>query len=188
MDISRGRVQRPSDAGTIDGYFPSETTRTCRNPDGCASFHDACVRYRAITVMALLVLTATVTSFVSSDRDRADASPPQDCFWSSVFDEENGNLFFPDTAVNYYLGRVSLPPGGELLLRGRFPHARYISFNLYDGAGRPTDALADSDIRPDRSSTNPFVGLFKVDRAGWASRLTPAGVGGCRPSVCGGVG
>ena len=30
--------------------------------------------------------------------------------------------------------------------------------------------------------------LFKVDRAGWASRLTPAGVGGCRPSVCGVVG
>ena len=110
-----------------------------------------------ITLIALLVLTATVTSFVPSDRDRADASPPQDCFWTSVFDEENGNLFFPDTAVNYYLGRVSLPPGGELLLRGRFPHARYISFNVYDEVGRPTDALADSAIRPDQRSTNPFV-------------------------------
>ena len=32
------------------------------------------------------------------------------------------------------------------------------------------------------------IRLFKVDRAGWASRLTPAGVGGCRPSVCGVVG
>jgi len=118
-----------------------------------------------ITLIALLVLTATVTSFVSSHRDRAVASPPQDCFWSSVFDEENGNLFFPDTAVNYYLGRVSLPPGGELLLRGRFPHARYISFNVYDEAGRPTDALADSAIRPDRSSTNPFVVGNRRDRS-----------------------
>src|SRR5680860_1288236 len=92
-----------------------------------------------ITVMALLVLTGTVTSFVSSDRDRADASPPQDCFWSSVFDEENGNLFFPDTAVNFSVGRVSRPPGRALPPPGRFPNARYISFNLYDEAGRPTD-------------------------------------------------
>ena len=110
-----------------------------------------------ISLTALLVLTATVAWNVSSDRNGAEASPPQDCFWTSVFDEENGNLFFLDTAVNYYLGRVSLPPGGELLLRGRFPHARYISFNAYDEAGRPTDAIADNAIRPDPRSTNPFV-------------------------------
>ena len=40
---------------------------------------------------------------------QAEASEPQDCFWTSVFDEENGNLFYPDSGVNYYLGRVNLP-------------------------------------------------------------------------------
>ena len=74
-----------------------------------------------------------------------------------MFDEENGNLFYPDTGVNYYLGRVSLPPGGELVIRGRYPHARYTSFNSYDELFRPVDALADVDIRPERGSTNPFL-------------------------------
>ena len=31
------------------------------------------------------------------------------------------------------------------------------------------------------------TGLFVVSRAGWCSWLSAAGVGGCRPSVCGGV-
>ncbi len=87
----------------------------------------------------------------------AEEPEPQDCFWVSVFDEENGNLFYPDTGVNYYLGRVSLPPGGELVIRGRFPHARYTSFNAYDELFRPKDALPDVDIRADRGSTNPFL-------------------------------
>ncbi|MGH3370874.1 MAG: hypothetical protein ACRDPR_12825, partial [Nocardioidaceae bacterium] len=65
--------------------------------------------------------------------------------------------FYPDTGVNYYLGRVTLPPGGRLVIRGRYPHARYTSFNVYDELFRPTDALADTRIRPDRRSTNPFV-------------------------------
>jgi hypothetical protein len=94
----------------------------------------------------------------------AETSAPQDCFWTSVFDEENGNLFYPDTGVNYYLGRVNLPPGGELVLRGRYPHARYTSFNVYDELFRPTDALADPDIRPDQGSYNPFLAGSRRDR------------------------
>jgi hypothetical protein len=94
---------------------------------------------------------------LSAGPEPARATPPQDCFWTSVFDERSSNAFYPDTAVNYYLGRVNLPPGGSLVLRGRFPHSRYMSFNAYDEAGRPTDALADFRIRPDPGSTNPFV-------------------------------
>jgi hypothetical protein len=41
--------------------------------------------------------------------------------------------------VNYYLGRVWLTPGGVLVLRGQYPHARYISFNVYDETFQPTD-------------------------------------------------
>jgi hypothetical protein len=110
---------------------------------------------RRITFTVLLTLLAAVVT-VPTVQNPAQASSPQDCFWTSVFDEENGNLFYPDTGVNYYLGRVSLPPGGELVVRGRYPHARYTSFNTYDELFRPNDALADVDIRPERGSTNPF--------------------------------
>ncbi len=92
------------------------------------------------------------------------ATPPQDCFWTSVFDEKNGNLFYPDTGVNYYLGRLNLPPGSEMVVRGRYPHARYTSFNVYDELFRPTDAIADPVIRPDRGSTNPFVAGHRRDK------------------------
>ena len=114
----------------------------------------------ALTSLPVAVAVPAVTSAAP-----ANASAPQDCFWTSVFDEENGNLFYPDTGVNYYLGRVHLPPGGELVVRGRYPHARYTSFNAYDELFRPKDALADTGIRPDKGSTNPFVAGRRRDRA-----------------------
>jgi hypothetical protein len=110
-------------------------------------------RRPALPVLLVLLLAA----YLVPPYGGADASEPQDCFWTSVFDEENGNLFYPDTGVNYYLGRVSLPPGAELVVRGRYPHARYTSFNSYDELFRPVDALADVDIAPEAGSTNPFL-------------------------------
>jgi hypothetical protein len=108
-----------------------------------------------LTLLLAVVLTAAPTA--SAPPATAGQEPPQDCFWTSVFDEENGNLFYPDTGVNYYLGRVSLPPGGELVVRGRYPHARYMSFNAYNEEFQPIDALADVDVRPEAGSTNPFL-------------------------------
>ncbi|MDQ4006858.1 MAG: hypothetical protein M3211_02025 [Actinomycetota bacterium] len=109
-----------------------------------------------LTAFAAAAVAPVALMVVTTGPEPARASAPQDCFWTSVFDERNGNAFYPDTAVNYYLGRVSLPPEATLVMRGRFPHARYMSFNAYDEAGRPTDALADFRIRPERGATNPF--------------------------------
>ena len=106
-------------------------------------------------LLAVLMMASLLSPM--STAPAAAEDPPQDCFWTSVFDEENGNLFYPDTGVNYYLGRVNLPPGGELVIRGRYPHARYMSFNAYNEQFQPTDALADVEIAPERRSTNPFV-------------------------------
>jgi hypothetical protein len=115
-------------------------------------------RVRNVTAaVAAAVVAFGSAATASTVPEPAQASAPQDCFWTSVFDERSSNAFYPDTAVNYYLGRVNLPPGASLVLRGRFPHSRYMSFNAYDEAGRPTDSLADLEIRPDAGSTNPFV-------------------------------
>ena len=132
-----------------------------------------------MVMAAVVLLTALATTAVSPE-PQAEASEPQDCFWTSVFDEENGNLFYPDTGVNYYLGRVTLPPGSELVVRGRFPHARYTSFNTYDELFRPVDALADRDMRADRGSVNPFVDGNRRDlpRRDYTVRVVPDPAGG----------
>lgn len=125
------------------------------------------VSRRPTPVLLLVVLLAVMVPAVTvlpSTYGGASAATSQDCFWTSVFDEENGNLFYPDTGVNYYLGRVTLPPGGELVIRGHYPHARYTSFNSYDELFRPVDALADVDLRPERGSTNPFLAGNRRDR------------------------
>ena len=57
---------------------------------------------RALLPLALTAVLAPVP--------HVTADPPQDCFWTSVFDEQNANLFYPDTGVNYYAGRVALAP------------------------------------------------------------------------------
>jgi hypothetical protein len=121
------------------------------------------VRLSTTATAAVAALVAVLLAPAHVPAGTAQAAPPQDCFWTSVFDERNGNLFYPDTGVNYYLGRVTLPPGGELVIRGRYPHARYTSFNAYDELFRPTDALADVRIRPERGSTNPFVAGHRRD-------------------------
>ena len=127
---------------------------------------------RLVTTVTLLV-AATLLAPLSTGP--AKAEDPQDCFWTSVFDEENANLFYPDTGVNYYLGRVTLPPGGELVIRGRYPHARYMSFNAYSEDFQPTDALADTDIAAEPRSTNPFVAGNRRDlpRRDYTVRVVP---------------
>ena len=112
---------------------------------------------QTVAALAASVVAVGSAAVASTLPGPAEATVPQDCFWTSVFDEQNSNVAYPATSVNYYLGRVNLPPGAEQVLRGRFPHSRYMSFNAYDEAGRPTDSLADLKIHPDRGSTNPFV-------------------------------
>ena len=73
------------------------------------------------------------------------------------FDPATLNLAFPDDSAQYYNGGFGLPPGTRVRLTGRFPHARYMSFNVYDPQLRPVDALADVEIRPDAGSANPFA-------------------------------
>jgi hypothetical protein len=80
------------------------------------------------------------------------------------------NVAFPDEAAIYYLGAYVAVPGLRLRIHGRFPHARYMSFNLYDLEARPIDALADVELNPDPGSSNPFAP--GADRTGEARDYT----------------
>ena len=84
-----------------------------------------------------------------------DGDTDRDCFWQGG--NRSVNVAYPDLGARYWVSAFPLPPGAELILRGSFPHSRYFSFNVYDPALRPTDALPDADIVADPGSTNPFV-------------------------------
>ena len=73
------------------------------------------------------------------------------------FDPATVNVAYPDQAAVYYSGAYAAVPGTRLRITGRFPHARYMSFNVYDNVQRPLDALADVQLRPDAGSVNPFA-------------------------------
>src|SRR3954447_22352166 len=73
------------------------------------------------------------------------------------FEPATVNVAYPDDSAQYYSGAYQLLPGTRIRIHGQFPHARYMSFNVYDAAQRPLDGLADVVIRPDTGSGNPFA-------------------------------
>lgn len=87
--------------------------------------------------------------------------PPQvdlTCELALVRLEPNvSNTLLLDTGAVYWLVSYHAVPGTRLRITGEFPHARYISWNLYDAAARPIDALSDVQITPDPGSANPFL-------------------------------
>jgi hypothetical protein len=72
---------------------------------------------------------------------------------------QNPNLW-PDPQSTYFLGRFALPPGSNLTLRAKYPHARYFKFALYKFQNNTftsiNEALAGPEIEPDAGSVNPF--------------------------------
>lgn len=85
-----------------------------------------------------------------------DALRGAGCGWQAASDADTANIAFPDKAARYWVALVPATPGTRLRLNGVYPDARYLSFNAYDAALRPTDAIADRDLAPDAGSRNPF--------------------------------
>lgn len=79
------------------------------------------------------------------------------CGWILASDADNANAAFPDEAARYWIALVPMTPGNRLRIEGIYPKARYFSFNSYDLALRPTDAIADREISPEAGSRNPFT-------------------------------
>ena len=113
------------------------------------------------------------------------------CFWEGPISTKrkstrgfNGRYFnFPEESATYWMARFDLPPGAKLILRGRYPHGRYMSLNSY-AEGEPIDALSDIVIRPRKGSVNPFVAGHRRDRKrrAWAVTVVDqAPPSGARP-------
>jgi hypothetical protein len=119
----------------------------------------------------LLAATSTLSAGVAVAQVRPRPVPPRipneprvippsltgSCFWIGPVMAKQFNVNFPDAATVYYYARFKVPDGARMLLRGRYPHARFASFDAYDPQGALIDGLADVEIEPDTGSINPFV-------------------------------
>lgn len=101
-------------------------------------------------ITLLLVVGLTQGDVMGQPRESSN------CLWVGPVAAGQHNAGYPDEAGIYWYAEYQLPPGGKLALRGQFPHARYMSLNSYDAAGRPTDVINDVSTMPDSSSSNPF--------------------------------
>ncbi|MEO6697841.1 MAG: hypothetical protein ABIR53_00425 [Paraperlucidibaca sp.] len=91
-------------------------------------------------------------------REAIDTSPMAGlgCSWQAASEADLANIAFPDDAARYWVALVPVTPGNRIRIDGRFPDARYFSFNSYDLALRPTDALADTEVLAAAGEQNPF--------------------------------
>ncbi len=116
----------------------------------------------AIGKLAIAACLALIPFQAIADAAQPDPLNPNDlptvgCFWTGAFTASNPktNLAYPGTEIAYWGAKFKTPPGAVLKLEGRFPHARYSSFNAYEGSGTSASSLSDRSIRPDPGSINP---------------------------------
>ena len=107
----------------------------------------------------------TVTPIPSAQVDAiSQQTGLANCFWNAV--SIKGSLVaYPDTGAGYWMTQIALPPASTLAFTGDFPHARHLSFNMYDAVGQPLDRLNDFMLKPEAGSTNPFRAGARRDAA-----------------------
>ncbi len=107
----------------------------------------------AIALAALAVSVAAVSAVSTAGGQGVDTT----CMLAlTKSDPATLNIAYPDESATYWVGGYQALPGTRLRIEGEFPHARYMSFNVYDQAQRPIDAIADVQVVPDPGSRNPF--------------------------------
>jgi len=106
----------------------------------------------AVTVIILL------SASIYSCRKHVDLSEGEDCScnYMTAPGPESNNLGPGDFNANYHGFSARMKPGEKMVMKSQFPHARYISINVYDENLRPIDAIKDYEIVPSKGA-NPFV-------------------------------
>ncbi|MGA1770493.1 MAG: hypothetical protein ACO4CP_11915, partial [Steroidobacteraceae bacterium] len=108
-------------------------------------------------------VTGTAYYFPGVDIDRLSAKDaPQTCFWkywtpggpfhySRTFPQGSGNT--AEMWASYWPAKFKIPAGSTLVIKGRFPYARYTSLELYSGPV-PLGGIAGFRYEADPGSTN----------------------------------
>jgi hypothetical protein len=104
----------------------------------------------AVAAVGLAVLLPATGAHASGIRA---ASAPVSC--SLGWTQATGNTAYPDTSATYWTVRFPVVTGGHLAIAGTFPHARYMSFNSYQGPAA-YDVVEDDLLVPNGGAPNPF--------------------------------
>ncbi|MEV6350564.1 hypothetical protein [Actinoplanes sp. NPDC051851] len=84
------------------------------------------------------------------------------CSWGWRVSAVDVNAYYPDTAAVYWSMWYQYSDDLSFDIQGRFPDARYMSFNVYDlypssfSSNGVESSLSDYEITPDEGSVNPW--------------------------------
>src|SRR3954451_13633787 len=96
--------------------------------------------------IAVLVFAAIALGAPSANAAGVD----QTCELTATrFDADTVNVLFPDSSAQYWSASYRAVPGTHIRIDGLFPHARYMSWNVYDPLLRPFTHIYDDQIVPD---------------------------------------
>ncbi|MGH2829558.1 MAG: hypothetical protein ACRDJM_03650, partial [Actinomycetota bacterium] len=121
-----------------------------------------------------------VTGLLALAPGPSPASGPG-CAWPAELEPTLVNVLYPDQSARYWVTAIPAAPDTSLVLRGAFPHARYMSFTTYTATAQSIDGIHDARIVPDAGGTNPF--FPGADRTAAARGYTVRVVIGNRPAV-----
>jgi hypothetical protein len=76
-------------------------------------------------------------------------------------DHTTTNALALDTNAVYWATHYVAAPGSRIRIEGHYPFARYFSWNVYDAAGRPIDALNDTQLQPDPNSPGTYTAFVE---------------------------
>lgn len=123
-------------------------------------------------LVVLAVLMSVLSACAHSDGNDSDESsvdagafPNQEptpanaelgCSWLFVSNPDLANVAFPDEFATYWVATLPAVPGTRLRIEGQYPQARYFSYNVYDPALRPVDAVTDYALLPRVVGSNPY--------------------------------
>ncbi len=105
--------------------------------------------------LALLMALSMCSIMVAAFPEAAACDEGGEAEWGYY---DYGGYGYTDLNAAYYYYLFSAEDNQDLRFefKGEFPHARYMSFTLYDEGQLPVDALHDVDINPDPWNRNPF--------------------------------
>ncbi len=110
-------------------------------------------------------------TFQSDNPAAANASAG--CSWLFVSNPDLANVAFPDEYATYWVATLPAVPGTRVRIEGKYPQARYFSYNVYDPALRPVDAVTDYALLPRIAGSNPYRSKGVLPGADYIAYIRP---------------
>ena len=113
---------------------------------------------RRIALIALFALALITSSAQAAGLD-------QTCELTATrFDADTVNVLFPDSSAQYWTASYRAIPGTHIRIDGVFPHARYMSWNVYDPILRPFTHAYDTQLTPEAGDASRYTLYITFDK------------------------